>query len=133
MKNPITYIRHSLSLRLGLLIMSFTVIIFVISLGFLYFKTREYVRQDAMQRATQVLNNTVLRVTEYLNEVEIATNNTEWLVRTHLQPDSIEVYSHRMIEQNPIFNGCSIAFEPNFFQEKGKYYFSLKFIPFNST
>lgn len=122
MKNPITYIRHSLSLRLGLLIMFFAVIIFVISLGFLYFKTREYVRQDAMQRATQVLNNTVLRVTEYLNEVEIATTNTEWLVRTHLQPDSIEAYSRRMIKQNPIFNGCSIAFEPNFFQEKGKYY-----------
>ena len=115
-------IRHSLSMRLGLVIIFFAMLIFVVSLGFLYVRSREYVREDAMRRASQVLNNTVLRVTEVLNEVEIATNNTDWLVRTHLQPDSMEVYSRRMIEMNPHFNGCSISFEPYYFPEKGKYF-----------
>ena len=122
MKNPFTQIRHSLALRLGLWIMFFTAIIFVISIGFLYSKSREYVRQDAMRRASQELNNTVLRVTEYLNEVEIATINADWLVRAHLQPDSIMEYSRRVMKQNPRFNGCSIAFEPNFFPERGKFF-----------
>ena len=127
MKNPIRQIRNSLSLRLGLWVLFFAAIIFVISIGVLYFKSREYVRQDAMRRASQELNNTVLRVMSYLNEVEIATINAEWLVRTHLQPDSIESYSHRVIAQNPKFNGCSIAFEPYYFPEKGKYFSSYSF------
>jgi len=122
MKNPITVIRHSLSTRIGLLIVFFAAIVFVVSIGFLYMRSRYYVREDAMRRASQVLNNTALRVTEIFNEVEIATNNTDWLVRTHLNPDSIEIYSRRIIEQNPTFNGCSISFEPYFFKEKGKYY-----------
>lgn len=122
MKNPITVIRHSLSTRIGLLIVFFTAIVFVVSIGFLYMRSRYYVREDAMRRASQVLNNTALRVTEIFNEVEIATSNTDWLVRTHLYPDSIEIYSRRIIEQNPTFNGCSISFEPYFFAEKGKYY-----------
>ncbi|MBO4215945.1 MAG: HAMP domain-containing protein [Bacteroidaceae bacterium] len=122
MKNPITQIRHSLSMRLGLWIMFFTAIIFVISIGFLYSKSREYVRQDAMRRASQELNNTVLRVMTYLNEVEIATINADWLVRSHLEPDSIMAYSHRVVAQNPRFNGCSIAFEPNYFPERGKFF-----------
>ena len=122
MKNPITLIRHSLSARIGLLIVLFAAIVFVASIGFLYIRSREYVREDAMHRATQVLNNTVLRLTEIFNEVEIATDNTDWLVRTHLYPDSIVNYSRRIIEQNPTFNGCSISFEPDFFKEKGKYF-----------
>ena len=92
--------------------MIFAVLIFVVSTGFLYVKTRNYVREDALRRASQVLNNTVLRVSVILNEVEIATNNTDWLVRTHLHPDSVVVYSRRLIEMNPNFKGCSISFEP---------------------
>ena len=112
MSNPITLIRHSLSMRIGLLIVSFAVFIFVVSLGSMYVMSRGYVRDDAMRRASQVLNNTALRVNEILDEVEIATNNTNWLVRTHLNPVSFYIYSHRLIEMNPNFNGFSFAFEP---------------------
>lgn len=122
MNNPFKQIRRSLSVRIGLLIVFFAVSIFVVSLGFVYVMSREYVREDAMRRASQVLNNTALRVTEILDEVEIATNNTNWLVRTHLQPDSVRIYSRRIIEMNPNFKGCSISFEPNFFKEEGKYF-----------
>ena len=127
MRNPITLIRHSLSIRIGLLIVSFAIIIFVVSLGFMYVISRGYVREDAMRRASQVLNNTALRVNEILDEVEIATNNTNWLVRTHLNPDSINIYSRRIIEMNPNFNGCSIALEPYYFKEKGKYFSSYSY------
>lgn len=122
MKNPLTKIRHSLSLRLSLWILFFAVVVFVASLGFMYIRSRNYVRDDALQRATKVLDNTTLRMTEILTEVEIATTNTEWLVRTHQDPDSVVKYSRRIVELNPRFNGCSIAFEPNFFPDKGLYY-----------
>ncbi|MBR0046030.1 MAG: HAMP domain-containing protein [Bacteroidaceae bacterium] len=122
MKNPLTQIRHSLSMRISLWVLLFAVLIFVVSLGFLYFQTRTYIRQDAMQRAEKVLNNNILDLTEMLADVEIATNNTLWLARTHPQPDSIEVYARSIVELNSDFYGCSIAFEPNYFKEKGEYF-----------
>ena len=122
MINVITKIRHSLSLQISLWVLLFAVVIFVVSLGFLYVQTRGYIRQDAMHRAEKELNNAILEVTEMLNDVEIATNNTLWQVRTHPQPDSIVVYSRSIIEHNPNFYGCSIAFEPNYYPEKGEYY-----------
>lgn len=118
----ITKIRHSLSLQISLWVLLFAVLIFVVSLGFLYIQTRGYIRQDAMHRAEKELNNTILEVTEMANDVEIATNNTLWQVRTHPQPDSIVVYSRSIVEHNPNFYGCSIAFEPNYFPDKGEYY-----------
>ena len=38
------------------------------------------------------------------------------------------VYSRRILENNPDLNGCSIAFEPGFFKQKGRYFsaFSLR-------
>ncbi|MBQ9666365.1 MAG: HAMP domain-containing protein [Bacteroidaceae bacterium] len=122
MKNFITKIRHSLSLRISLWILFIAVLIFVVSLGFLYIRTRNYIRQDAFERAEKVLNNTTLGVTQILNEVEIATTNTDWLVRSHLQPDSVTVYSQRILQQNPNFFGCSIAFEPYYFEQQGKFF-----------
>lgn len=109
-------------MRLSIWVLVFAVLIFVMSLGFLYIRTRSYIRQDAIQRATQVLNNTVLGVTDILDEVEIATTNTDWLVRMHLHPDSIYVYATRLVEQNKNFYGTSIAFEPYFFPSEGEYF-----------
>lgn len=120
MNSLIKKINSSLSMRISLLVLLFAVLIFVVSLGFLYIQTRGYIRQDAMQRAEKVLNNTIMEVTEKLNDVEIATNNTQWLVRSHLNPDSAAVYSRSILELNPSFYGCSVAFEPNFFPEKGE-------------
>ncbi|MBR1668192.1 MAG: histidine kinase [Bacteroidaceae bacterium] len=122
MKNPFTHIQRSLSLSLSLWILFFAVLIFVVSLGFFYSRTRKFIRQDAIQRAEKVLNNTAYSVSEILNEVEVATTNTDWQVRRHLHPDSIQAYSRRILIRNPNIFGCSIAFEPYYFADKGQYY-----------
>ena len=123
MMNPIQYIRQSLSRKLSLWIVLFAAIIFNVALGFLFNQSLSAVRQEAINRATQVLDNTVLRVTSILDDVENATNNYDWLVARHLDaPDSMFVYSHRILENNPYLNGCSIAFEPYYFPGRGRYF-----------
>ena len=123
MKNPIQYIRQSLSRKLSLWIVLFAAIIFNVALGFLFSQALKAVHDEAVNRATQVLDNTVLRVNSILQKVEVATDNTDWLVLRHLDaPDSMFVYSRRILENNPDLNGCSIAFEPYYFEEKGKYF-----------
>jgi sigma-B regulation protein RsbU (phosphoserine phosphatase) len=56
-------------------------------------------------------------------KVEVATNNTDWLAARHLDaPDSMFVYSNRILQNNTELNGCSISFEPYFFKEKGRFF-----------
>ena len=123
MKNPIAYIRQSLSTKLSIWIVLFATLIFIISLGFMFSQSLKTVRQEAINRATQVLDNTVLRVNAILDRVVVATDNTDWLITRRLnEPDSMFVYSRRILQNNPDLNGCSIAFEPYFFKDRGKYF-----------
>ncbi|MBO4447761.1 MAG: HAMP domain-containing protein, partial [Bacteroidales bacterium] len=123
MKNPIQYIRQSLSRKLSLWIVFFAAIIFNVALGFLFTQSLKAVRQEAVNRATKELDNTVLRVNSVLQYVEQATDNTDWLVLRHLDaPDSMFVYSRRILQNNPDLNGCSIAFEPYYFRDRGRYF-----------
>jgi sigma-B regulation protein RsbU (phosphoserine phosphatase) len=101
----------------------FAAVIFIAALGFLFYQSRETVRQEAINRATQILDKTSLRVESILNRVEVATNMTKWLVqRHHDQADSMFVYSRGMLVNNPDFYNCSIAFEPYYFKDQGRFF-----------
>jgi sigma-B regulation protein RsbU (phosphoserine phosphatase) len=101
----------------------FAAVIFIAALGFLFYQSREAVRQEAISRATQILDKTSLRVEGILNRVEVATGMTEWLVQRHPdKADSMFVYSRGMLLNNPDFYNCSIAFEPYYFKDKGLYF-----------
>ena len=117
MKKPIQHMRHSLAVRLGLAIMFFVLLVFTIALGFLVNRSRQLVKQEAIGRATKMLDKTALRVTSYLNNIEDATHDMEWLVMQNLRPDSLLNFSHRVVELNPDVSGCSITMEPDFFSK----------------
>ena len=122
MKKIIAYIRRKLSVRVSLWVVFFAAIIFIAALGFLFYQARETVRQEAVSRATQILDKTSLRVDSILNRVEVASTMTKWLVERHPdKSDSMFVYSHSMLENNPDFYNCSIAFEPYYFKDRGLY------------
>ena len=123
MKEILEYIRRKLSVRVSLWVVLFAAIIFNVALGFLFYQARDAVRQEAISRATQILDKTSQRVEGILNRVEVASNMTMWLVQRHPdRPDSMFVYSRGMLLNNPDFYNCSIAFEPDFFQDKGRYF-----------
>ena len=123
MKNPRDYIRTSLSRRLSIIIVLMASIFFLGSLGFLFVESRKAVREEALNGAAQVLDNTVQRVNVLMQRVEIASDNFMWLPLRHLDvADSMFVYSRRILTCNPDLNGCSIAFEPDFFPDKGHYF-----------
>ena len=113
MKRLLDIIRQSLPARLSLLIVLFAAAIFIASLGFMFRQSQKSVHNEAIYRAEQVLDNTVQRVTNLLDRVQVATDNTDWLPVRHLDaPDSMFVYSRRILVNNPDLNGCSISFEP---------------------
>ena len=119
----IQWIRRKLSVRVSLWVVMFAAVIFISALSFFFYQARDAVRQEAISRATQILDNTAERVEGILNRVEVATNMTKWLVQRHPDnPDSMFVYSRGMLLNNPDFYNCSIAFEPYYFKDKGRYF-----------
>ena len=123
MNKIFAYIRRKLSVRVSLWVVMFAAVIFIAALGFLFYQSREAVRQEAISRATQILDKTSLRVEGILNRVEVATYMTEWLVQRHTnKADSMFVYSRGMLQNNPDFYNCSIAFEPYHFKDQGRYF-----------
>ena len=121
--NPIDYFRTSFSRRLNFLVATLASIVFVVALVFLFAQARYAVQREAKEHASQLLNNTALRVNTVLNQVEVATENTSWLVGRHLKtPDSMYVYARAIVENNPELAGCSISFEPYYYPRKGRFF-----------
>ena len=123
MNKILGYIRKKLSVRVSLWVVMFAAIIFIAALGFLFYQSRDAVRQEAISHATQILDKTSLRVEGILNRVEVAANMTVWLVQRHPdKADSMFVYSRGVLQNNPDFYNCSIAFEPYYFKDRGRYF-----------
>ena len=123
MKGLLNLIKRRLSLKLSFGITLFLVVIFIVSLGILFARSRQMVKEGAIARAEQELENMVERVNGAMNVVEAATNTAEWhLTDTQLVPDSILHYARRIVTMNPNFDGCSISMEPNFFSQRGRYF-----------
>ena len=115
-------IRRSFALRLSLMIVAIATVVFIVAIGELFHRSRTALRQAAVAQATQVLSNTMQHMTAVLSEVEVATDNTDWLVLENLQPDALLTISRDMVELNPILDGCSIALEAYFFKDQGKFF-----------
>jgi len=123
MNRILIYIRQKLSVRVSLWVVLFAAIIFIAAFGVMSYQAQSAIHHEVVSHATQILDNTSLRVDSILNRVEVASNMTKWLVQRHPEKaDSVFVYSHSMLENNPDFYNCSIAFEPYYFKEKGRYF-----------
>lgn len=116
-------LRSSLSTRISLWTVLFAAIVFNASILVVAMRSRNAVREEAIKGANRVLENTVLRTSYILEDVEDLANNLEWLVLREIDnPDAMLELSHQIVQNNTFLNGCSISFEPNFYPEKGRYF-----------
>ena len=123
MRKLIDSIRSSFSARLSLWVVLFAALIYLASQAYMSIQSRRSLEEEAIKGATQVLDNATLRLNNILEDVQLAADNTEWLVYRHLDSkESMLEYSRSTVQGAPFLNGCSISFEPDFF--KGEHYFS---------
>ena len=111
-----------LSIRLGLAITLIVMVIFIVSVGFLFALYKDFVRQSAVTRATQILDNTALRIADIMGEVETAADNMAWYVDGCQDPDSMIRDTREVLLNNPHFHSCSISMEPDYFKQYGRYF-----------
>ena len=111
------YIQRRLSLRLGLLLVTVVAVMFSLVFGLLFYYSKEYVRQVAIDRANQLLDNTVVRISGVMDETEVVTNYMAAVTPRHLHPDSLLVFTRRTIQNNSVLMGFAISMEPYYFPE----------------
>lgn len=122
MKRMVDYIQQRLSLRLGLLIIFIVTVLFTLIFGILFFSSKEFVRQAAIDRANQLLDNTAVRISGIMDDTEVVTNYMAIVTPQHLHPDSLLAFTRRTIENYSFLTGFAISMEPYYFPEMGRYY-----------
>ena len=86
-----------------------------------YYFARRTILTEATRRAQDQLETTNLRINDVMDQVETAVRNNVGLFRRviHSMPDSLWVVNVRMVENNDVIYGSTIAFTENYFPKKG--------------
>ncbi|MBP5798728.1 MAG: HAMP domain-containing protein [Prevotella sp.] len=131
MNRLIEYIQRRLSLRLGLAIVFVITVAFALLFGYLFYRSKSYVQRAAIDRATQLLDNTAERINGIMDETETVTNYMAQITPRHLHPDSLLIFTRRTVKENPFLTGFAISMEPDFFPQMGRYFsaYSLRYWP----
>lgn len=105
-----------LSVRLSVTVVTAMSLLLLSSLAVMLFYARKAIKDEALQKAAQTLEETVLRIDNILLSAEQAAGNHYFNMWPYLNDRAQMLkYCRRLVESNPYIQGCAIAFEPGYF------------------
>ncbi len=118
------FIIRSFSTRLSLYIILFSLLIFSVSIYLFYSFARTSITRESMSKASAMLTNTTMEIEMVLESTEVSIESSVWMIEENLnKPDSLKRVVYRMLESSDVIMAIGVAFEPNYFKEKGDYFF----------
>ena len=122
-KNPATARKHSLASRLTRWIMFTVFIIMTVTTVMIYIMAMAAMVTQAEERSQGMMTKTNESINAQLNIVEVAIANTVPEIEERLDtPDQLYSIVERILRLNPDIVGSAIAFEPNYFPDKGVFF-----------
>ena len=116
-------LRNSISGRLMVRVLTVSAIIFALTFTLFLRMAANKVREEAAKHAHSELSNTIHQIDAVLKSVEIAVENTAWIVPHGLEsPDFMYNITERLLRNNDFIYGSAIAFEPDFYSSQGHYF-----------
>lgn len=113
----------SFSFRLTAVILIVTMLLFLGCLFTIGRTVNNNTRTEEIDKAEFALNNTVLRINNLLQSVEVATHGLAWVISNNLDdPEYMYTITQKMLESNSFVSGSAVAFEPSYYKEKGLHY-----------
>jgi methyl-accepting chemotaxis protein/sigma-B regulation protein RsbU (phosphoserine phosphatase) len=104
------------SIRLNTLVVIEIVMLLLVSLGGLFYFSRQALVEESKMDAEQCLEGTIQQVDNVMMTIEQTAGNIYYSLLDHLdQPEIMNTYCLRLVESNPNILGCVIAFQPNYF------------------
>lgn len=114
-------ITRTLSLRISLWVVLAIATLLTAALLVMLRFSRKALKEEAVQKADQMLEATVQQIDNILLSVEQSAGIFYWDLLPHLQqPERMFKYSRKLVEANPYIAGCAIAMEPDFYQGYGQ-------------
>ena len=102
-------IRRTLSFRLTLRVMLALAALLMAALLTMFWFSRKAVKEEALMDAQQTLEATVERIDNILLSVEQAAGNVYWKMIPYFnQPDRLNTFTSKLMEQNPYVTSCNI-------------------------
>ena len=113
----------SFSFRLTAVILIVTMVLFLVSLFSIGRFARDNARAESIAKAETTLSNTILRINNVMQSVEVATHGLAWVISNNIDnPEYMYTITRQMLESNSFVSGSAVAFEPSYYKEKGLHY-----------
>lgn len=114
---------RSFATRLSIYVLSFTLLVFTTIMFLFYHYSHEKVTKYAIERTHGMLRNIAAEISSQLISVETTINQSVWVLEEQLhQPDSLHKIIQSVLKNNPLIVGSGIAFAPDYYKKKGKYF-----------
>lgn len=98
-------------------------IVFLVLGTFIEMSTESGIAKESHERIMGILENTGQRIDGVLTETEAVLRNYTDMVRVNRgDPDYMYYITQWMVERNPLVKGASVAFEPGYFPQMGRYF-----------
>ena len=80
-----------------------------------YYFSQKGIKEEATRRAESQLEATKLKIINIIDQAEAAVRNSVWLAQWALEvPDSLYAVSRRIVENNPVIVGSTVALVPGY-------------------
>ena len=80
-----------------------------------YYFSQKGIRDEAAMRAESQMEATRSKISDVINQAESAVHNSEWIAQWCLDvPDSLSRVCQRIVEDNPVAVGSTVALEPGY-------------------
>lgn len=84
-----------------------------------YYYSQKEIREEASLRAEGQLENTRIQISDVLDQAEAAVRNNLWIAQWCItQPDSLQRVTERVVSNNPVVVGSTMAFVPGYYEDK---------------
>ena len=115
--------KETISGRLMGHVLIVSALIFTLTFTLFLHMAANKMREEATIHAHSELSNTIHQIDAVLHSVEIAVENTAWIVPHLLEsPEAMYDITKRLLENNDFIYGASVAFEPNYYKTEGHYF-----------
>ena len=115
--------KETISGRLMTRVLIVSALIFTLTFTLFLHMAASKMREEATVHAHSELSNTIHQIDAVLRSVEIAVENTAWIVPHLLEsPDAMYDITTRLLQNNDFIYGASVAFEPDYYKSEGHYF-----------
>ena len=91
--------------------------------GILYYSAQNIIQQNVERIIQREMNALNLCIRNKLAKVEVTLDNMSWVVNRDLEDaDWMFEITEMLVKKNSVINGSAIAFVPNYYPEKGRWF-----------